>query len=106
VSDKTHTHEATKELAWMLLAGLTTIAATIVTRKILTVGWKFVTGNNPPDSPDNPDLGTTEAVTWALASGVGIAVARLFATRKAAKAFQWATGDLPPGMSREAVEKI
>ena len=98
--------DTTNKLAWKLLGGATTVAATIVTRKILTTVWKFVTGNNPPDSPENPDTGTIEAVTWALASGVGVAVARLFATRKAAQYWQKATGDLPPGMSRAAVDEV
>lgn len=98
--------DTTNKLAWKLLGGVTTVAATIVTRKILTTVWKFVTGNNPPDSPENPDTGTIEAVTWALASGVGVAVARLFATRKAAQYWQKATGDLPPGMSRAAVDEL
>jgi hypothetical protein len=98
--------DTTNKLAWRVLGGVTTIAATIVTRKILTAGWKFVTGTNPPDSPENPDTGTIEAVSWALASGVGVAVARLFATRKAAQYWEKATGDLPPGMSRAAVQKV
>jgi len=98
--------ETTNKLAWKVLGGVTTIAATIITRKILTTGWKFVTGNNPPDSPENPDTGTVEAVTWALASGVGVAVARLFATRKAAQYWEKATGDLPPGMSRAAADEV
>lgn len=98
--------DTTNKLAWKLLGGVTTIAATIITRKILTAGWKFVTGNNPPDSPENPDTGTIEAVTWALASGVGVAVARLFATRKAAQYWVKATGDLPPGMSHAAVDEV
>jgi hypothetical protein len=54
-------------------------------------------------SPENPDTGTIEAVTWARASGVGVAAARLLATRQAAHAWDRIFGDLPPGMEREAV---
>lgn len=98
--------ETTNNLAWRALGGVATIAATIAARKVLSVGWKLVTGNNPPDSPENPDTGTGEALMWVLASGVGIAVARLFATRKAAQYWEKTTGDLPPGMEREAVQHL
>jgi len=87
-------------LAWRAVAGLATVAAAFVTHKVLSAAWRFVTGNQPPDSPENPDTGTAEAVTWAVASGVAVAVARLFATRKTAQLWRRATGAMPPGMER------
>jgi len=91
------------KVAWRLVGIGVTMGATLAARKLLAAGWKFVTGENPPDSPENPDTGTAEAVTWALASGVGVATARLLATRQAAHAWDHLFGDLPPGMERDAI---
>ena len=85
------------KLGWTLVRGATTFAAVAVTRKAVDTGWRFVTGNEPPSDPEDPELTLKEAVTWALASGVGIAIARLFATRQAAHLWRKWTGEPPPG---------
>jgi len=89
---------AGSKLGWTVMRGLCTFAAVAVTKKAVDTGWRWVTGSEPPTDPEDPDLTWQEAVTWALASGVGIAVARLFATRQAAQMWRKWTGELPPGM--------
>jgi hypothetical protein len=89
---------STSKIAWKAFGFGASIAATVLTRTLLGSAWKFVTGNAPPDSPEHPDTGTFEAVTWVLASGIGAAVARLLATRQAARTWLKLTGKLPPGM--------
>jgi len=89
---------STSNIAWKVLGFGVSVGATLLARSALGSVWKFVTGNAPPDSPEHPDTGTLEAVTWVLASGVGGAVSALLATRQAARTWKAITGELPPGM--------
>ncbi|REF38159.1 DUF4235 domain-containing protein [Thermasporomyces composti] len=89
---------AGSKLGWSVIRGLSTFAAVALTKKVVDTGWRVVTGKEPPSDPDDPDLTWKEALSWALASGVGIAVARLLATRQAARMWRKWTGELPPGM--------
>ena len=59
-------------------------AATFAVQKLLTIGWKAVTGNEPP-SPTDPRTPMRQALTWVLASAIGIAVAQLLTQRLAAR---------------------
>jgi hypothetical protein len=88
------------KIAWQSIGFGVAVGASVLTRSLLGSVWKFVTGNAPPDSPNDPDTGTAEAVTWVLASGVGAALAALLATRQAARVWKKVTGELPPGMER------
>ena len=92
---------AAGKLGWRIFGGLTTLAAVIVTKKVVDSSWRFVTGNEPPANPEDPDTTWQEAVAWSLASGVGVAVARLLATRQAATVWRRWTGELPPGIKRD-----
>ena len=42
------------------------------------------TGKQPPENPADPDVEIWEAVSWAVASGVAVGIARMIAQRKAA----------------------
>jgi hypothetical protein len=93
------------ELGWRLLAGAAAFGAGFVARKAITVGWKQVTGKEPPTNPESPEVGISEAIGWAVVTGVGIEVARLLATRAAANRWHNSTGELPAAL-RTATEKI
>jgi len=93
------------ELGWRLLAGAAAFGAGFVARKAITVGWKQVTGKEPPTNPESPEVGIAEAIGWAVVTGVGIEVARLLATRAAANRWHNSTGELPAAL-RTATEKI
>jgi hypothetical protein len=60
------------------------IVTTVATQRLLTFGWKAVTGRRPPQ-PGDPEASWAGAVTWAVASGIGIGMARFWAQRLAAK---------------------
>jgi hypothetical protein len=53
-------------------------------RKLMNLGWKRVTGKEPPTDPNDPAVGTAEALSWAIALGVVVAAARVLAIRAAA----------------------
>jgi hypothetical protein len=87
---------ATNKLVWKVYVGVIGAVTTIVAQKLVTLAWKTVTGDEPP-APTDPETPAFTAVTWAVASGVGVTVAQLFAQRFAAR--QWAkeTGLEAPG---------
>lgn len=59
-----------------LMAAAVTFVAGFVIRKL----WTVVTGQQPPD-PEDPDVPTRHALTWFLASGVGVSAAQLLVSR-------------------------
>jgi hypothetical protein len=68
---------------------------TIAAQRLLKAGWKFVTGNEPP-LPTDPDTPVVTAMSWALASGVGVGVTHLFTQRIAARHWQKEIGNENP----------
>ena len=54
-------------------------------RKLVTFGWKKITGKEPPNDPHDPRVSVGEALAWAVALGVSMEVARLLAGRAATK---------------------
>src|SRR4051812_36098839 len=92
------------DLTWRLLAGAAAFGAGFVARKAITVGWKQVTGKEPPSNPESPEVDLAEAIGWAVVVGVGMEVARLLATRAAADRWHKRTGELPAAL-RSAVDK-
>jgi hypothetical protein len=61
------------------------LAAAMVTRKLVTVGWKKVTGKEPPSDPHDPHVHFGEALSWAILLGVTMETARVVAQRVAAR---------------------
>ena len=67
------------------LGVLASFGAAYVARKVITLGWKQVTGKEPPSDPQDPHVGVGEALSWAVILGVGIETARLLAMRAATR---------------------
>jgi hypothetical protein len=57
------------------------MAAAFVMRKLLTFTWTKVTGKEPPDTPEDPQVALGEALAWGVLMGAGVAAARLLASR-------------------------
>jgi hypothetical protein len=64
-----------------VVSGLVGAGAAFATRKLLTIGWKTVTGKEPPEHPEDPQVALSEALIWGVALGAAVAAARLLATR-------------------------
>lgn len=62
--------------------------AASITRKALGMGWKRVTGKEPPTDPQDPQYGIGEALGWAIVIGAVMGVARVLAFRAAAGAMR------------------
>ena len=67
------------------VGGLAAVAAGFATRKAMTLAWKRVVGKEPPEHPEDPEVGLAEAVGWAAMMGVAMSTARLLATRVATR---------------------
>ncbi len=88
-------------LVWRVLgAGSAVVAASLAERGVRGV-WRAVTGEHPPEAPEDPDTRWGEAVAWALISGAAVALARLAATRRAASYYRASTGELPKALRRD-----
>jgi hypothetical protein len=91
--------QTAEKTAWKLAAVGSGVIAGIVVRKVLMTGWKAThKGHTPPTNPANRDTQWSEALTWTLATSIGVGIARLVATRGAAGAWEKFTGNLPPGL--------
>jgi len=85
-------------MLWKLLGTLSGMAAGTATRSLLRAGWRKTRGGDPPTNPAAPGTAWSEAIAWAAASGVALAVTRLVAQRGAAEAWKARTGGYPPGL--------
>ena len=90
------------ELGWKVFGGITAIVAGLAARKAVEVAWKTTLRKDPPETPESPHHPWTDAAAWAVVSGVAVALARLVATRKAARVWARANGELPPSLDQPA----
>lgn len=84
-----------RDLIWKVVGALTGMVAGVLARTVLKASWRSVKGTNPPTNPAAPSTTWTEAIAWAAASGVAIAVMKLVAQRGAAEAWRKKTGAYP-----------
>jgi hypothetical protein len=88
---------ASEKLLWKLYVGVIGAVTTVVAKQVVTASWKVVMGGKPP-KPTDLATPTGQAVSWALASGLGVGVSQLLVKRLAAKRWSDAVGQhVPPG---------
>jgi hypothetical protein len=75
------------------VSALAAAGAAFAVRKLLTVGWKSVTGKEPPDHPEDPEVALSEALIWGVVLGAAVGAARLLATRATTRRPSEADGD-------------
>jgi hypothetical protein len=68
-----------------LVSALVGAGAAFVARKILSFGWTKITGKEPPEHPENPEVALREALIWGIVLGAGVHTARMLATRATAR---------------------
>ena len=73
-----------RKLIWRLSVTAVGAVATIASKFLLGLAWKAVTGRQPPKFGVST-ASRAGAVTWAVASGIGIGLATLFARRLAGR---------------------
>jgi hypothetical protein len=85
-----------KTYGWKVVALASGALAGLVTQRVLGTAWKATRGGDSPPAPADRRSSWTDALTWAVASGVGAGVARLVALRTAARVWEAAIHEPPP----------
>lgn len=85
-------------IAWKIIGTGSAVVAAALAQKAATVAWRAATGNEPPESPEDPEIDWKEAAAWAALSGLAIGTARLAATRAAARYYHRSSGSLPKAL--------
>ena len=68
----------------------------LVTQRVLEVIWKALRGSTPPKVAADRRSSWADALSWAVATGVGVGVPRLLAMRSAAALWEAAVHEPPP----------
>jgi hypothetical protein len=84
-----------QKLIWKLYAGVLGSVTTVAAMKLVTLAWKTVTGNEPP-SPTDPRTPLSQALSWALASAIGVRVTQILTQRFAARRWSNEMGSQAP----------
>jgi hypothetical protein len=61
------------------------MAAAFGARKVIIFAWKKITGKEPPEHPEDPQVALRDALIFGIMIGAGVHTARLLATRAAAR---------------------
>jgi hypothetical protein len=70
------------------IKALVGMGAAFVARKIIILAGKKITGREPPEHPEDPQVALHDALLWGIVVGAGVHTARVLATRAAAKHLQ------------------
>ena len=89
---------AAGRIGWKIVAAAFAIPTGIAVRKAIETGWRKTKHDDPPKNPAAPGTQWSEALMWAMVSGVAVAAGRLVAARGAAATWKSLTGKLPPGV--------
>jgi Protein of unknown function (DUF4235) len=93
---------AAGKIGWKIVAAAFAVPTGIAVRKAIESGWRKTKHDDPPKNPAAPGTEWSEALMWAVVSGVAVAAARLVAARGAAATWKSLTGKLPPGVEDAA----
>jgi hypothetical protein len=90
---------ASKTLSWKAVSYGAGALSTVLTRRMLVMVWNRFRDVPPPENLADRRASWMQAVSWAVATGVGIGVTRLLALRSAATVWEAATHEAPPGLT-------
>jgi hypothetical protein len=86
---------------WSMMSLVSALGAATIARKLVDQSYHAATGRKPPENPADPDVELWEAVLWAGATGAAVALARMFAQRRAADYYLRSTGHLPKQLEKD-----
>jgi hypothetical protein len=85
-----------QKYGWKAIAVGTGALTGLATQRVIEFIWTAVRGSTPPKLAADRSSPWPEAVSWAIATGVGVGVARLLAVRTAAVLWEAAVHVPPP----------
>lgn len=89
---------AGEKASWKMLDRGSAIASGLLAQRVAMVAWRGVTGRKPPINGRHPEVGTGEAIAWAMVGGALVEVVKIGVRRGATTYWTRSTGELPPGM--------
>ena len=90
-----------REITWKVASGGAGLLAGLGARAL--VGRvRRATGPDEEGSPTDPRIPWATAIGWTVATAVAVGVARVLAVRGAARAWEVATDEAPPGTAAPA----
>jgi hypothetical protein len=93
-----------RERMWKLVSTLTGLLGGLVARKLIRATYGAVrkdTAPATPFDPTKPGFSWPDALLWAAAAGIGLAIAKMMSARLAALGWKAVTGTPPPGQVEE-----
>jgi hypothetical protein len=92
---------AAKNYSWKVITLGSGALAGLVTQRMLHAAWRGLRSEEPPLQADRR-AAWADALSWAIATGVGAGVARLMAIRAAARLWEATLHEAPPEPGLEA----
>jgi hypothetical protein len=86
---------------WSIFSMVAALGGAAAARQAIDKSWKISTGKKPPENPADPDVDLWEAVAWAAVTGAAVALAKMYAQRRAATYYLKSTGELPPPLRKD-----
>jgi hypothetical protein len=86
---------------WSMFSLMAALGGAAAAPKAIDKSWQVSTGKKPPENPADPDVDIWEAVAWAATTGAAVALAKMYAQRRAASYYYRSTGTLPPPLRKD-----
>jgi hypothetical protein len=93
------------KLLWKLYATVIGTVATFAAQKMIKIAWKTITGHEPP-LPGDPDTPLREAVSWAVASAIGVGATQIVTQRLAARRWSSQMGIEAPSRRSKIIVNV
>ncbi len=92
---------AAEKIVWKAVTVAVGMVAGAVAERVLTGAWRaLASGANPPSDAGDRRRPVVDAVVWGATVGAVAGAIRVGGTRSAARAWEAATDNLPPGTRR------
>lgn len=85
-----------KRYGWKVVTLGSGALAGLAVQRVLETAWKAVRGATPVPLPADRRSSWSDALSWAIATGMGAGVARLVAIRTAARMWEATVHEPPP----------
>lgn len=86
---------ASRKFSWRAIAYAAGAVAGLITQRLLVKAWSTMNSSEPPALADRR-APWADALSWAVATGVGMSISRLLAVRTAAAVWEATTHEPPP----------
>jgi hypothetical protein len=95
-----------RERMWKLVSWITGALGAFVAQVLIRAIYRMIRKDKAPSAvfdPASSRFSWPDATAWAVAGGVGLAIAKMLSNRVAAIGWEVATGTLPPGAEEQTV---